>query len=229
VARSRLLLSLVLVATLAACASRGPVSEATVGPQGTPATGTAAASQGSTAGPTGSIAATRPPSVTPTPTVGSEPSATLVASPTTAGSAPPGIADACTGSEENRQFFVDVARSVDWAVLCAVLPNRWFVDQGSYRLANGGKMEVGYNGPGGATLSLSEGSFCGDADGCVPSGTDVGDAALGPLPGTLVRLDEGGFAVVVDRGQRPSWVLETHQLDQPTTVALAAAVLEVQD
>jgi hypothetical protein len=36
-----------------------------------------------------------------------------------------------------------------------------------------------------------------------------------------------GWAVVVDGGQAPSWMLEVHGLDQPSTLALAAALVEV--
>jgi hypothetical protein len=108
-----------------------------------------------------------------------------------------------------------------------VLPKGWFVSQGSYRLASGGKLLMGYKGPGGATISLSEGGFCTTPDGCVPAGTDIGSAALGPLAGTLVGLDGGGFAIVSGRGANPSWLMTTAGLDQATTVSLGAALAEV--
>ena len=63
--------------------------------------------------------------------------------------------------------------------------------------------------------------------GCVPSGDDLGDAALGPMSGTLIGVDGGGFAVSVGGGQPTSWLLETQGLDQATTVELAAAAVEV--
>jgi hypothetical protein len=88
---------------------------------------------------------------------------------------------------------------------------------------------VSYKGPGGATMSLSEGVFCSSDDGCVPSGDDLAEASLGPLGGTLVGLDSGGFAIVVDRGLSPSWLMVTSGLDQSTTQALGAAVVEVAD
>jgi hypothetical protein len=47
------------------------------------------------------------------------------------------------------------------------------------------------------------------------------------MPGTLVGLDDGGWAVVVDRGASISWLLVTHGLDQATTLSLAAALYEV--
>ena len=138
-----------------------------------------------------------------------------------------GPATACSGSDDNREFYDGVAAAVDWTVLCAVLPKGWYVSTGSYRLANGGKMLIGYKGPGGATLSLSEGAFCLDESGCVPPGTDGDEVPLGPLTGTLVRLDDGGFAVVADRGSNPSWLLETQGLDEATTLAIGAALAVV--
>jgi hypothetical protein len=109
----------------------------------------------------------------------------------------------------------------------ASLPKGWYVSAGSYRMANGGRLVIGYKGPAGATIELSEGAFCADATGCLPSGTDGGEAPLGPMTGTLVRLAAGGSAVVVDRGLNPSWQLVTHGLDEATSLAFAAAVAAV--
>ncbi len=50
---------------------------------------------------------------------------------------------------------------------------------------------------------------------------------MGPLTGTLVRLDAGGFAIVVDRGSNPSWLLQSNGLDEATTLAIGAALVEV--
>jgi hypothetical protein len=113
---------------------------------------------------------------------------------------------------------------VSWDVYCAALPRGWSVSAGSYRLANGGKLVISYKGPGGATLTLSEGSFCTDASGCVPSGSETGGAAFGSMTGTLVTTDAGGFAIVAARGQTPSWLMVTGGLDQATTTALGAAL-----
>jgi hypothetical protein len=141
----------------------------------------------------------------------------------------PGSAAACTGSNDNRTFFAGVAAQVDWPVICAVLPDHWFVSSGSFRLAKGGKLLISYKGPGGATLSISEGAWCTDAGGCVPSGRDLGSAALGPLSGSLIGVEGGGFAVSVDGGQPTSWLLETQGIDQATTVQLAASAVAVGD
>lgn len=142
-------------------------------------------------------------------------------------SAPPTAADACSGDQSIHDFFLSVARAVDWPVMCGVLPSGWFVSAGSYRLANGGKLVISYKGPAGATFALSEGAFCQDASGCVPSGSDAGDAAFGSLSGTLVALNGGDWAIVVDRGAALSWLLVTHGLDRATATSLAAALHEV--
>ncbi|MEO5966294.1 MAG: hypothetical protein ABIR11_12570 [Candidatus Limnocylindrales bacterium] len=142
---------------------------------------------------------------------------------------PADIAAACSGSTANREFYVSVALAVEWPVLCAVLPKGWFVATGSYRLAGGGKLAISYTGPNGVSLSLAEGAFCADATACVPAGTGAGSAALGPLGGTLVRLQGGAFAVVAARGANLSWLLVADGLDETMTRALAAALTEVAD
>jgi hypothetical protein len=139
----------------------------------------------------------------------------------------PSTAATCTGNRQNRQFFAGAAAALHWPVLCAVLPRGWFVNTGSYRLANGGRLLISYKGPGGATVALSEGAFCQASDGCVPPGSDVGSADLGPFPGTLVELADGGFAVVSDRGASPSWLIVIEGLDQATSVAIAGALARV--
>jgi hypothetical protein len=227
--RATTLALLAVALIVAACASPAAT--------GTPGTGSAASPAGATAGsgassaPSASNAAsagqpseapadTAAPS-TPKPTKTPKPSASAAAS------LDPGAAAACTGSDDNRTFFAGVAAQVDWTVVCAVLPKRWFVSAGSFRLAKGGKLLISYKGPNGATLSLSEGAWCTDASGCVPSGQDLGNAALGPMSGTLIGVAGGGFAVSVDGGQPTSWLLETQGVDQATTVELAAAAVPV--
>ena len=139
----------------------------------------------------------------------------------------PGAAATCTGSDDNRTFFEGIAGKADWPVLCGVLPSGWFVSQGSYRLASGGKLLVSYKGPGGATIALSQGAFCASADGCVPDGSTVGAAALGPLDGTLYQTADG-FAIIAAPGENPSWLMTTKGLDQASTVAFAASLAEVR-
>ncbi len=191
----------------------------------------------------GSSGSPETPATSPTdeasPTASSEPSPTETpatsptdeASPTPAAetSATPGPAAACTGNAENRDFYAAVTAAVDWTVYCPVLPGGWFVDSGQYRLANGGRMEIGYHGPGGAKLMLREGSFCTDADGCVPSGSDAGSAAFGDQDGTLIAASDGSWAIVVDQAQKPSWLIEGSGLDQAAFTKIAGALVAIGD
>jgi hypothetical protein len=206
------------------------------------------------AGCIGSDRATEAPSATPAaatasaeptvePTLATEPAATPAAAPTEAPTLSPtppeasaaptptgaaGSADSCTGNDSNRTFFAQVAAAVDWPVYCAVLPARWSVDSGQYRLAGGGWMRIAYQGPGGARFELSEGAFCDDADGCVPSGPDAGSAAFGDQGGTLVIGTDGRYAVVVDRGADQSWVAIGVDLDVELFKDFAANLVRVE-
>jgi hypothetical protein len=117
-------------------------------------------------------------------------------------------------------------------VFCPVLPKPWFVKTGISHVANGGSLVISYTGPGGARLTLSEGTFCTDANGCVPAVADSGSAPFGSLSGLVYDLSglgsgSDGWAIVVDGGQSPMWKLETHGLDRATSVQLAAALAEV--
>lgn len=143
------------------------------------------------------------------------------------GSAAPGAADACTGTDANRDFFESVAAAVAWPVYCPVLPGGWFVDAGEYRLAAGGRMEITYRGPGGARLELREGAFCATDDGCVPAGTHLGDAPFGDLTGTLVSADDGRWAISVDPGAPISWLAVGSGLEEATFRAYVAALTAV--
>lgn len=140
-----------------------------------------------------------------------------------------GSADACTGTDDNREFFADVAAAFDWPVYCAVLPARWSVESGQYRSAGGGWMVISYEGPGGATFELHEGAHCAEADGCAPDGTDAGSAAFGDQAGTLVTASDGRYAVVVDRGEPISWMAVGSGLDVEDFKGFAAALIRLED
>ena len=114
-------------------------------------------------------------------------------------------------------------------MLCAVLPKGWFVSAGNFTQKQGGSLTISYKGPNGATIALSEGAWCKDAAGCAPAGTEVGPAAFGPLAGTLFKLDDGGFAVVVDGGETPSWLFQAEGIGKNKATSLAAAAVEVGD
>jgi hypothetical protein len=173
--------------------------------------------------------------VTPEPSIPSEPSVEPVATPSPSSivepspseSAGSGAAAACTGTDENRRFFEAAAGDLNWQVYCAVLPSGWFVDTGGYRQAGGGRLEITYRGPGGARLELHEGGFCADGSGCVPSGTEAGDASFGDQAGTLISTDDGGWAVVVDRDAAISWLAVGRGIDEDTFRAITSALAAV--
>ncbi len=234
----RPLLALALALTLTACAGAAPSGGTARTPPASPPSGgpaasllepTATATPTEAPGETGAAPTDEP--VGAEPSTSAEPGGSASPGESVRPSASPvetaGPASACSGNPANRKFYSSVAAAVDWTLLCAVLPKGWFVSAGSYRAANGGKMVIGYKGPSGATIELSEGAFCADTDGCLPSGVDGDDAPLGPLTGTLVRLSAGGYAIVVDRGLNPSWQLVTHGLDEATTLAMGAALTVV--
>lgn len=166
-------------------------------------------------------APTEAPTVTPTSTGSPEPSASGEPSPSPAD----GPAAACAGNDDNRDFYAKVAADVDWAVYCPVLGKGWVVDAGQYRLRGGGWMEIAYRGPGGARLEFREGAAC-TTEGCVPSGTDLGEAAFGDMTGTLFE-DGDRLAIVVDGGATPSWTLVGIGLDQAAFERVAADLVVV--
>ncbi len=196
---------------LAACGSSTATDEPSASDASVPTSDT-------TPAPVTEIPTEDPAATAATPTPGS-PTATATA-PTS--STDPGSAPACSGSDENRDFFASMAAAVEWTVYCPVLPDGWFVGDGHYRLADGGWMEITYEGPGGAGITLRQGAFCAEADGCVPSGREVGEAAFGDRTGRLVAGDDGSWSVAVDRGATPSWLLVVTGLDEASARTIAA-------
>lgn len=117
-----------------------------------------------------------------------------------------------------------------WSVYCAVLPDGWFVDAGAYRLANGGRLEVTYRGPGDAHVSMVEGNVCADLgpdiEVCAPRDAVIGEAAMGDLTGELGRL-ANGLVLDVERGANPSWRVTGLGLTEEAFRAICAAMLRV--
>ncbi|MDO8484651.1 MAG: hypothetical protein Q7S35_06865 [Candidatus Limnocylindrales bacterium] len=208
---SQSILLAVLVIVLAACGS----STATDEPS---ASGASVPTSDATAAPVTGTPTEEPTAATDTPTPG--PATATAIAPTS--STDPGSARACSGSDQNRDFFASMAAAVDWTVYCPVLPDGWFVKDGQYRLAGGGWMEIGYEGPGDARIVLRQGAFCAAGDGCVPSGREVGETTFGDRTGVLVAGDEGSWSVVVERGATPSWLLVVTGLDEASARTIAA-------
>ena len=229
------LLLAVVAAFVVACSDETAGSAAS--PTGTPAATGAATSPATSDEPVASDEPTAEPDASEEPDVSEEPTEGPTEEPTQAPSTEPsadvtprpGAAAACTGNAENKDFYVSVATAVDWTVYCPVLPSGWFVASGQYRLAGGGRMEIGYKGPSGSHLTLRQGSFCSDAHGCVPNGSEAGDAAFGDLDGTLIAGDDGSWAVVVDAGKKPSWLIEGTGMSQSAFRTIAAKLAAVGD
>ncbi|MEO5918632.1 MAG: hypothetical protein ABIQ17_03630, partial [Candidatus Limnocylindrales bacterium] len=143
---------------------------------------------------------------------------------------PPISATVCTGSESNRAFFAQAAAGMSWSVYCAVLPDGWYLETGSYRLANEGHLEVTYRGPGDAYVSIAEGNIClavgGDIEQCAPRDTVLADAAMGDLVGELGRLSNG-LVLDVDRGANPSWRVTGLGVSEEEFTAICAAMIKV--
>ena len=136
-------------------------------------------------------------------------------------------ASGCTGTDENRTFYSSVAAAVTWTVYCPVLPSGWFVEQGQYRLAGGGRLAMTYRGPGGVRFTLDEGVWCTDGSGCAPAGSDIGSTAFSDRAGTLIATGSGSFAIVVDAGATVSWSLVGEGLDESTVRTFGAALIVV--
>jgi hypothetical protein len=213
-----ILLAAVLSAVLAACGQATSTDQPT--DTGQPSSAAASPDASPTVAPV-----SEPPGETPAESASTTPEPVTPEPPATAGATPAdgtGSAASCSGSDENRDFFASMAAAVDWTVYCPVLGEGWFVDDGRYRLAGGGWLEISYDGPGDARLILRQGAFCDSGDGCVPSGTEVGQVAFGDRTGTLVDGGDGTWSVVVERGAQLSWLLVVDGLGEDAVRAIAA-------
>lgn len=138
-----------------------------------------------------------------------------------------GSVAACSGTDENRDFFSAVAAAVSWPVYCPALPRGWNVESGQYRLASGGRMEISYRGPDGAGLRLQEGAFC-ESGGCLPTGDEIGGTAFGDRDGSLYEVADG-WAVAVDGGEPISWLLVVTGVSERRARTFAANLVRVED
>jgi hypothetical protein len=136
------------------------------------------------------------------------------------------VAGGCTGTDENLEFFAQFAGAVDWPVYCPALPTGWFVGTGQWRQADAPRLEISYRGPAGAGLLLQEGAYCPGAGDCVPPGDDLGPTAFGDREGTLIATADG-WAIVVDRGATPSWLLTVTGVDEAAARRIAADLVQV--
>jgi hypothetical protein len=210
-------ISLLLLAVLvAACAN----PSATDAPSETPEPAAPATPiQGSDA-PTPDPATEAP--ATPEPPASEAPSLSLEPKPTDDGA----VAGGCTGNDENLEFFAQFAQAVDWPVYCPALPTGWFVGTGQWRQADAPRLEISYRGPAGAGLLLQEGAYCPGAGDCVPPGDELGPTAFGDREGTLIATADG-WAIVVDRGDMPSWLLTVTGVGEAAARRIGSDLVEV--
>lgn len=164
----------------------------------------------------------------------SPPDGTGAATPDPAGSdgasfAPgePVPATSCSGLPQNQDFYAGAAGGLEWQVYCAVLPEGWYVETGSYRLGKGGTLRISYLGPANGRIELREGAICAVEDACAPVGTAGPPARFGDRDATFLTLDGGGYAIAADPGAALSWVLYATNLDEATVRDLGAALLPV--
>jgi hypothetical protein len=194
-----------------------------------------------TSAPTSSPPASLPPSSAPSASAVVEPSATASSEPTATdtgqppseppasgsdepSTSPSSAASVCSGAKDTPDFYASFAGSVSFPVYCAVLPAGWSLVSGTYRLANGGHIQINFRRKSdNATFELDEGSFCTDSTGCVPAGTASGSGPFGDLSGNLVQTSSG-FALVVAKGEKPSWLAIGNGLDQAAFLALTSAL-----
>ena len=90
-------------------------------------------------------------------------------------------------------------------------------------------MEISYRGPAGASFGLRQGAFCTTDGGCLPAGTDLGEASFGDLAGSFVSADDGSWALGVDAGADISWLAVGDGLDEATFRGFAEELALVSD
>lgn len=167
--------------------------------------------------------------VSPSPAASPGPSAVPSASvgpSASAGTSPSPDATGCSGSAANQEFYAKAADALPFDVYCAALPSGWSLVSASYRSAAGGKLEISYKGPGGATFVLRQGpDACTGVDGCPPSGPSLGEASFGDRAGALLDTD-AGFAVDASAGAT-FYVAETTVVGRDATTALTAALVKI--
>jgi len=223
-----------VIVALVALAACGDAPSSSPRPAATPGASVVAGASGSIATPGAAVPAseTAAPEGTAAPEETATPETTETPGPSQTPAAPTtGGADGCSGSAENRDFFAAAAEAFTWDVYCAVLPDGWFLEAGTFRQADGGRLEVSYKGPGGARIEIAEGAWCTDgASACSPRDHEIGPGRFGDREGTLVTLGPDvadGFAVYVDPGAAPSWAISGTGMDQASFEAIAAALHRV--
>jgi hypothetical protein len=157
------------------------------------------------------------------------PSASPSASVSPGPSLPPG--EACTGSADNKAFFVTAANLIKFDVYCGAFGKGWYLSEGQYKLPSSGPwLTVSYKNNKGGVITIKEGGFCqtSPAD-CSPSTGSLGSASFGPMSGELVSTSGGGFAIYVKPGTKTAYEVSGSGsgVTQSFLVAVGAAVVLV--
>jgi hypothetical protein len=213
-----LILPFLVAVLVAACAN----SSAPTAPSAAPETATPSTPVPGSEAPDPEPATEAP--ATSEPPVSEAPSPSLEPEPTDDNGGP--VAGQCTGTDENLAFYAQFAQVVDWPVYCPVLPSGWFVGTGQWRQVDGPRLEISYRGPDGAGLLLQEGAYCLGGDDCVPPGDELGTTAFGDREGTLVATADG-WAIVVDPGDQPSWLLTVTGVSETAARRIAGDLVQV--
>jgi hypothetical protein len=161
----------------------------------------------------------------PTPTIEPTPTVTPTETPSPTPS-PTSAAEACTGTAENKAFFVDAASKLKFDVYCAVLPSSWWLDSGFYVVPDGGYLNVEYKNAAGASFTLREGAWCPPEKACIAHGPAIGPAPFDGLAGTL-HLNAGTYTLEVGTWADPAYLMVGSGMSEAQFRAWAAALVKV--
>lgn len=142
---------------------------------------------------------------------------------------PPPPAAGCTGSDTDKEFFVQAATVLHFDVYCAVLPSDWSIQKTNLMESDGGQMSVLYASDAGDEIAIAEGRLCDDdaLSACADQFPDLGPASFGDLAGTMREAEEG-FCVLVSPHSMPAYALCGHDtVSQARVGQYAAAVIKV--
>jgi hypothetical protein len=167
------------------------------------------------------------PAPTPTPEATPSPMATPAATPIpTPSPIPTSRAAACTGTAENKAFFAEAAAKLKFAVYCAVLPKGWWVKEGEYNSASGGRLTVAYTNKAGDKIAVDEGAWCTTGKATCGGPFVVGTAPFDGLAGELLQLGPN-WVVTVNLGATPAYSIAGYGVTKAQILAYAAAMVRV--
>ena len=169
-----------------------------------------------------------------TPTGASSLARTLTPSPTSApltASAPSPTSDvaACTGTDANRAYFIQIADTVPFNFYCAVFPTGWQVKATQ---TDQGVTAIVYTNASGWLVELEEG--CSTAAGCLTDTQDpIGSTSFSDMTGTVYSMNLGyeiwsqtggtGYAMMASRAD----ISDPNKITQAQFMAWAAAIIHV--